>query len=60
MLSVSVSSPGSVCTEHSNVSNNDGATDVADMRCLKLSINVGLSWFSVLVLRKTGGIKRGT
>ena len=56
----SFSSPGSVCTKHNNVSNDDGATDVADMCCLKLSINVGLSWFSLLVLRKSGGNKRGT
>jgi hypothetical protein len=38
MFSVSVSSPWSVCTKHSNVSNNDGATDVADMCCLKLNL----------------------
>ena len=56
----SFSSPGFFCTKHNNVSNNDGATDIADMCCLKYGINVGLSWFSVLVLRKSGGTKRST
>ena len=30
------------------------------MCCLKIDLNVGLSWFSVLVLRKSGNTKRGT
>jgi hypothetical protein len=40
--------------------NNDRATGVADLCCLKLNLNLGLSWFSVLVLRKSGGTKRGS
>ena len=59
-ISVSVSSPGIVCTKHKNVSHNDRATDAPEMCCLKLNLNVGLSWCSVLALRKSGGTKLGT
>ena len=59
-ISVSVSSPGNACTKHKNVSHNDRATDVPEMCRLKMNLNVGLSWCSVLVLRKSGGTKLGT
>jgi len=60
MSSVIVSSPGSVCTKHKNISYNDRATDVPGMCCLKLDLNVGSSWCSVFTLRKSGGNKLGT
>jgi len=37
-----------VCRKHKKAGNNDMATDIADVCCLKKNLNVGTSWLEIV------------